>query len=85
MANLTVQVVSKTTGVPVRGMKVALRLLRYGVDYDTVTDENGMADFLMVEAGLAEFYVVGVLKSEIEVRADSNVKMFGGTPIVVGI
>ncbi len=59
--------------------------LREPIDYDNVTDENGMADFLMIDPGLKEFYVYGVLKSEIEVRADSNVKMFGGTAIVVGI
>ncbi len=89
MANLSVQLVSETTGVPVRGVKVAIRNfigpLRVPVDYDNVTNEDGMADFLMIDPGLRELYVYGVLKAEIDVKPDSNIQSFGGTPVVVGI
>jgi hypothetical protein len=85
MANLTVQVINKSSGKPVSGIKVALRPMRFGVDYDNVTDGEGMADFMIVEPGPAEFYVAGVLKAELEVTRDANVKMFGGVPFTVEI
>lgn len=85
MANLTVQVVARSTRQPVKGIKVALRPMRLGVDYDNVTDSDGMADFMMVEPGSAEFFVAGALKAQIDIRPDSNVKMFGGVPIIVEI
>lgn len=81
MANITIHVINKITRAPVSGVKVALRPMRFGVDYDNVTDGEGMADFLMIEPGPAEFYVVGVLKGEVEVSPDSNAKMFGGRPV----
>lgn len=85
MANLTVQLVSKSTRLPVKGIKVALRSARLGVDYDNVTDSDGMADFMMVEPGPAEFLVAEAVKAEIDIRPDSNMKMFGGTPVLVEI
>jgi hypothetical protein len=59
--------------------------MRFGVDFDNVTDSDGMADFLMVDSGPAEFYVAKVLKAELIVTEQTNVKIFGGTPVIVSI
>lgn len=88
MADLTVQVVDRKSGLPVRRLDVVLRIyagMGEWIDYDNVTDEDGMADFLMIPLERADFLVAGDKKSEIYVQADFKTKLFGGEPVVVEI